>query len=464
MADPAPATYAAATAVAPDRSDSGSADGGGSPGTVRWHPPRAVLELAELVVTGALPALPPDALLALEDAAPDDVRAVLREGWTVELEDAEGTPVARVVRDGTVGPLKPFAHGPLRSRRRAPEQVRAALDARGADDAQGADDVTAVLVAAPLTAEVVDRVVRGAVDAGRTLLWCAVVGAGPAAPLAPPALLRATTRLAEQTRAAGGRAEVLVLALPRGADGLPEPALARRVARAYGAGAVADVTARPADGAAEHPAFTAERALRSRAHGYRGVTVFFTGLSGSGKSTVAKALAERLLDDGRREVTMLDGDEVRRLLSHGLGFGRADRDLNIRRIGYVAAEVSRHGGLAVAAPIAPFDAVRKEVRALVEDAGADFLLVHVATPLEECERRDRKGLYARARRGEVADFTGISSPYEAPADADLVVDTTGRAVEDVVDAVWALLAARGHLGGPRDEPAAQGYGPGPDMP
>ncbi|MBI4944147.1 MAG: adenylyl-sulfate kinase, partial [Actinobacteria bacterium] len=110
------------------------------------------------------------------------------------------------------------------------------------------------------------------------------------------------------------------------------------------------------------------------------------------------------------------------------------------------------------------DALRKEVRALVEDAGADFLLVHAATPLEECERRDRKGLYAKARRGEVADFTGISSPYEAPADADLVVDTTGRAVEDVVDAVWGLLAARGHLDAPRDAQPAQGYGPGPDVP
>jgi sulfate adenylyltransferase len=152
-----------------------------------------------------------------------------------------------------------------------------------------------------------------------------------------------------------------------------------------------------------------------------------------------------VLDGGDREVTMLDGDEVRRLLSHGLGYGRADRDLNIRRIGYVAAEVSRHGGLAVAAPIAPFDAVRQEVRALVEEAGGDFLLVHVSTPLAECERRDRKGLYASARRGEIADFTGISSPYEPPADAELVVDTTGRTVDDVVDQVWALLAGRGHL-------------------
>jgi sulfate adenylyltransferase len=287
--------------------------------------------------------------------------------------------------------------------------------------------------------------VRAAVDAGRVLLWCAVVGAGPVAEVGPAGLLRAVTRLADETRAAGGRAETLVLALPRTADGAPAPELARRVLAAYGAGDVAPAAAL-GEGDDEHPAFAAERALRARSHGHRGVTVFFTGLSGSGKSTVAKALAERLLDDGRRDVTMLDGDEVRRLLSHGLGFGRADRDLNIRRIGWVAAEVSRHGGLAVAAPIAPFDDVRKEVRAFVEDAGGEFLLVHVATPLEECERRDRKGLYAKARRGEVAEFTGISSPYEAPADAELVVDTTGRPVGDVVDEVWALLAARGHLG------------------
>ncbi len=402
----------------------------------RWHPPRAVLELAELVVVGALPALPHDALLDIEDEAPDDVRAARREGWPVELEDAEGTPVARVSPDGTVTALRPFAHGPLRGRRRTPAEVRDALD----------DGVTAALLSGPVGTRVVERVIRTAVDAGRTVLWCAVVGAGPAAPLAPAGLLRAVTALAEATRAAGGRAEVLVLALPRTASGAADPALARRVTAAFGADAVADLGPRPGEDDPEHPVFAAERATRALVHGHRGVTVFFTGLSGSGKSTVAKAVAERLLDDGRREVTMLDGDEARRVLSHGLGFSRADRDLNIRRIGFVAAEVSRHGGLAVAAPIAPFDAVRKEVRALVEEAGGDFLLVHVATPLEECERRDRKGLYARARRGEIAEFTGISSPYEPPSDADLVLDTTGRAVDDAVDDVWALLAARGHLG------------------
>jgi sulfate adenylyltransferase len=175
--------------------------------------------------------------------------------------------------------------------------------------------------------------------------------------------------------------------------------------------------------------------------------VFFTGLSGSGKSTVAKALADAVLERTRRTVSLLDGDEVRRLLSAGLGFSRADRDLNIRRIGFVAAEVSRHGGVAVCAPIAPFAAVRAEVRGMVEAVG-DFVLVHVATPLAVCEARDRKGLYARARRGEIADFTGISSPYEEPQDAELVIDTARVTVDGAVDRVWALLAGRGYLPDP----------------
>ncbi len=423
---------------------------------VRWHPPRAVLELAELVVDGALPVLPLPGLLGTEDGAPDDVREAWHRGSAVDLEDAEGTPVARVGPDGDVGSLRPFAHGPLRGRRRTPVQVRDSLADLRADDradrpaAATADrvaaaGVTAVLVTGPLPEVTVERVVRAAADAGHALVWFAVVGAGPAAPLPPAALLRAVGALAEATRAAGGHALALPLALPRSADGGPaDPDLARRVAAAYGADAVADLTPSPGAAAEPHPAFGAE--LDRRRGARRGVTVFFTGLSGSGKSTVAKALADRLLDDGRRDVTLLDGDEVRRLLSHGLGFSRADRDLNIRRIGFVAAEVSRHGGVAVAAPIAPFDAVRAEVRDLVEAAGGDFLLVHVATPLQECERRDRKGLYARARRGEIADFTGISSPYEMPARAELVVDTTGRAVDDVVAQVWQLLDERGHLG------------------
>jgi sulfate adenylyltransferase len=180
------------------------------------------------------------------------------------------------------------------------------------------------------------------------------------------------------------------------------------------------------------------------------------GPAGSGKSTVAKALAEAVAERTPRRCSLLDGDEVRRLLSAGLGFSRADRDLNIRRIGFVAAEVTRHGGLAICAPIAPFAQAREDVRAMVEEVG-DFLLVHVSTPLEVCERRDRKGLYAKARQGLIPEFTGISSPYEEPVDADLRLDTSRVAVGEAVEAVWSVLERRGYLGRPGEpQPSRKG--------
>lgn len=175
----------------------------------------------------------------------------------------------------------------------------------------------------------------------------------------------------------------------------------------------------------------------------QGLVIFFTGLSGSGKSTLARALMDRVLEAGRRTVTSLDGDVVRRNLSAGLTFSKEDRETNIRRIGWVAAEIARHGGVAVCSPIAPFDETRQQVRRFVDEAGGAFFLVHVATPLEECERRDRKGLYAKARAGEIPEFTGISSPYEVPQDADVVVDTTGRTIDDALGDVLTGLLARG---------------------
>ncbi|GAA3742218.1 adenylyl-sulfate kinase [Salinactinospora qingdaonensis] len=187
----------------------------------------------------------------------------------------------------------------------------------------------------------------------------------------------------------------------------------------------------------------AELARRRPARVMRGVTLFFTGLSGSGKSTVARGVAEAVREAGRT-VTLLDGDVVRRMLSAGLTFSREDRDRNIRRIGYVAAEITRHGGVAICAPIAPYAATRAEVRAMVEETG-EFVLVHVATPLEVCEARDRKGLYAKARAGEIAEFTGISDPYEEPTDADIVLDTTALTESEAVARVVAHLRDGGWL-------------------
>lgn len=156
--------------------------------------------------------------------------------------------------------------------------------------------------------------------------------------------------------------------------------------------------------------------------GRQGVTVFFTGLSGAGKSTIARVLLSQLLEIGDRTVTLLDGDIVRRNLSSELGFSREHRDLNIQRIGFVASEITKHGGIAICAPIAPYRATRRKVRKMVESHGG-FFEVHVATPLETCEARDRKGLYAKARAGIIKEFTGISDPYEEPENSELVIDT-----------------------------------------
>jgi sulfate adenylyltransferase len=177
----------------------------------------------------------------------------------------------------------------------------------------------------------------------------------------------------------------------------------------------------------------------------QGFTVFFTGLSGSGKSTIANALLVKFLEIGGRPVTLLDGDLVRKHLSSELGFSKEHRDINIRRIGFVASEITKNGGIAICAPIAPYDSVRKEVRAMVEEGGG-FVLVHVATPLEICEGRDRKGLYAKARAGIVKEFTGISDPYEAPENAELVIDTTEVSPDEAAQQIILHLEREGYVG------------------
>ncbi len=204
------------------------------------------------------------------------------------------------------------------------------------------------------------------------------------------------------------------------------------------------------------PAVAAELRRARPPRSERGLVIFFTGLSGSGKSTVARGLRDALSERGDRSVSLLDGDLVRELLSAGLTFSRADRDLNIARIGFVATEVARHGGIAICAPIAPYAQARARVRSMVREVG-DFLLIHVATPVQVCEARDRKGLYAKARAGVIDNFTGVSDPYEEPTDAELTLDTSATSRQQSVDAVLRLLTTGGWL--PDDEPS-ETRGPG----
>jgi sulfate adenylyltransferase len=199
------------------------------------------------------------------------------------------------------------------------------------------------------------------------------------------------------------------------------------------------------DAVVETPTAVAERPAGSRAitrRPGRGVCIWFTGLSGSGKSTTAVELVSLIRERGR-EVTVLDGDVVRTHLSKGLGFSREDRDTNVRRIGFVAAEVVRHGGIAVAAVVSPYRSTRDEVRQMVGDGS--FVEVFVDTPLEVCEQRDVKGWYAKARAGEVESFTGVDDPYEPPLDPELTLHTTDTTPVENARRVLGYLETRGDL-------------------
>ncbi|WP_067483414.1 adenylyl-sulfate kinase [Actinomadura hibisca] len=404
------------------------------------------------------------------------------------LQDPEGVPLAVLAvgeawQDpttqgwrlaGTLEPLRAPAHGPFHRLRRRPDEI---------EPAEG--PTLAVATREPLHRKQLGQLRQVAERLGARVLVLPLLGGGHDESLVR-ALLAVRKELPEGARI------VPVPLPPRDLDGPRDVLLRSHVAAAYGAThllaeAEAEGTAVPvvvpepwaydadievwrpvaridpdhvqAELTPERlgelldrgepvpdwftpPAVAAELAVARPPKSSRGLTVFFTGLSGSGKSTVARGLADALVERGGRDVTLLDGDVVRRLLSAGLTFSRSDRDLNIRRIGYVAAEVTRHGGAAICAPIAPYAATRAEVRRMVEAAG-DFVLVHVATPLEECERRDRKGLYAKARAGLIPEFTGVSDPYEEPEDADLVLDTSQVSPEEAVAKVLDLLVSGG---------------------
>jgi adenylylsulfate kinase len=171
-----------------------------------------------------------------------------------------------------------------------------------------------------------------------------------------------------------------------------------------------------------------------------GCCLWFTGFSGAGKSTVANIVVADLVARGRK-VELLDGDEVREHLTKGLGFSKADRDENVRRIGWVAGVLARNGVVSVTAAISPYRQIRDEVRATIDN----FVEIHVATTLEECETRDVKGLYAKARAGEIPEFTGVSDPYEAPLDPEITLVTAGRTPEQSAAEVISWLEANGLL-------------------
>ncbi|MEV0584224.1 adenylyl-sulfate kinase [Nonomuraea sp. NPDC050310] len=328
----------------------------------------------------------------------------------VTLLDPEGVPLAVLtVATGQVRALGPIEHGPFARLRRTPAEVVKELGGRPA---------LAVTMRGPLDSLTEIRATAQELDAAILLLPLVYGEAGPA-------IVRAALKSAKEL-------DATVVAVPLAPREDPEIDLELReyVAENYGA--------------TEHLPGPEPIVLPGPPH-RRGLVVFFTGLSGSGKSTIARGLRDALLEEGSRKLTYLDGDVVRQLLSKGLTFSREDRDANIRRIGFVAAEVARHGGLAICAPIAPYAATREEVREQVEAVGADFLLVHVSTPLEECERRDRKGLYAKARAGLIPEFTGVSDPYEEPDDADLVIDTTHVPVESAVARVLGALRSGGWI-------------------
>ncbi len=414
------------------------------------------------------------------DAVPDDARCVV-------LTDPESTPLAllniaerselqaarharnaaaaRLTRlSGPVTGLREPEHGPFRRLMRRPAGAREAL---------GDGPVLAYATRGPVHSRQIGQLRHLAGQMKARLLLLPLV-AGPAEVVTrPEALVRAVLAAAASLPPA-----TMVIPVPLAARGPasgtgPARELSARalVAAAYGAThLMADdgpADARPADaspawgnpaqgnpaqgnaagdapGRFPPPAVARElrRARPPRAE--RGFVVFLTGLSGSGKSTIARNLRDALAERGDRKVSLLDGDLVRRLLSAGLTFSRADRDLNIMRIGFVAAEIARHGGIAICAPIAPYAKARARVREMVSEVG-DFLLIHVATPLEVCEARDRKGLYAKARAGLIDQFTGISDPYEEPADADLIIDTSVMTREQATQAVLGLLTAGGWL-------------------
>ena len=428
-------------------------------GAPQWAPTPWELAELELITSGAL--APLDRFLGEADLAaisergeladgtpwrapitltvPDSVAAMAVAAGRLELTDPEGVPLANVAVDttwqvppgqqGVAGKVEALAHdefGAFRGLYKAPAEVR-----------RDRPNTTVTPVLGPLTKFDIAGIRANAERHGRSPLLLVMVGARTDLGVSETGLIRATLAAAPLI---GDDVTVVAVRAPT-VHGSADAWLCGHIAGNF---SESTFVINPAKG--ELPSeVAAVVAQEFPPRDHQGFTVFFTGLSGSGKSTLARALTDHVLERGDRTVTLLDGDVVRRHLSAGLGFSREDRETNIRRIGFVAAEIGRHRGMAICSPIAPFAATRAEVRSMHDAAGAGFVLVHVATPLDECERRDRKGLYAKARAGEIPEFTGISSPYEDPTDAAVTIDTTGREIADCLREVLEALHGEGWL-------------------
>jgi len=402
------------------------------------------LDLLELVLLGATPLITLLRTLNANESI----------GPLIQLNDGENTPLAHI-SGSTISPLQPLARG-VGPQWNA-ELRRSAHDVRREITTLGGGDAIALAVHTPPSTEEIER----ATTAVRATGAVALIIAALVSRISPPSdsvvsrvgaagVVRSVVPVATElaSRLSDIRVIPLVIPWPLKPGGLSadEGEAASQILKQYGAGTTifgADQnTLRETELAERLPAASRAEVERVRSkRSVRPAVILFTGLSGSGKSTIARAVAERLQDDGAANVVLLDGDEMRRRISQDLGFDRASRNKNVERIAEAAALIASQGGIAIAAPIAPFTEGRARAREIAA-ATAPCLLVYISTPLEVCESRDRKGLYAKARTGEVKEFTGISSPYEAPTDADLVIDASVVPVERAVEQVLELLGRR----------------------
>ena len=402
------------------------------------------LDLLELVLSGAAP------LATL-------LRTLNADASTsplIQLNDGENTPLAHI-SGGTISPLQPLARG-VGPQWNA-ELRRSAHDVQREVAALGGGGAIALAVHTPPSTEEIARAVTAVHATGANVLLIAALVSRTVPPsdsavrrVGAAGVVRSVVAAATELSLQLSGVRVIPLIIPwplkPGGPSADEEEVPNEILKRYGASTT--IFGGDQNVLDENELATllpdASRAEVERARSNRSVrpaVVLFTGLSGSGKSTIARAVAERLQDDGAANVVLLDGDEMRRRISQDLSFDRASRNKNVERIAEAAALIASQGGVAIAAPIAPFIEGRARAREIASVA-APYLLVYISTSLEVCESRDRKGLYAKARAGEVKEFTGISSPYEAPTDADLVIDASIVPVERAVDQVLELLGRR----------------------